>query len=329
MLVLGVDSGATKTDCAIANEEFEVLGVGVSGPSNYHVVGAKQARRNVELAIKCGRSVSDLEKVKIDIGCFGMAGLNTNRDSEVVTKFIKSLDVAEEYLVVSDAVTSYYAVTLGKPGVGVIAGTGSMAYGSDNKGAEVSLGGWGWLIGDEGGAFYIARKALMHVTKAVDGRASDTLLIKLAKNHFGVSEFDDLITTVYHNLPRPQAIASFAKSVSKAAQSGDRAAKEILTDAGKELAILAEATAKKVGIADQAIVVGCTGGVCQSEIVWNAFQEEVRKKLPRATLRKPVEFPVIGLLVIGLNKKGIKISEKDVKKLESGLRSKLTSKKRN
>lgn len=327
MLVLGVDSGATKTICAIINEKFEVLGVEEAGPGNYHIVGTELARKNVGLAIKRARLVGNVRRKRIDIGCFGMGGLRTEKDREVISNLIKSLDVANEYEIANDIMIGYHAVTLGKPGIGVVAGTGSIAYGSDSKGAEALSGGRGWLIGDEGSAFYIARKALMRAGKAVDGCAENTKLVKLAKEHFGISEFDQIITVVYHDLPRPQAIASFAKSVSKVAEDGDEAAKEILVGAGKELAILAEATARKVGIANQTITVGGVGSVWHSNIVWGVFKDELKKKLPRVTFRGPIEFPVVGALVMGLSKKGIKISEKDAYKLENGIRLKLKSKK--
>lgn len=328
MLVLGVDGGSTKTVCAIINEKLEVLGVGKAGPSNYHNVGVKKARKNVELAIKYARSVGGLERKRIDIGCFAIGGIIGKKDHKVISKFIKSLSVPKEHLVVNDIVAAYYAVTLGKPGVGVVAGTGSMAYGADGKGAEAALGGWGWLIGDEGAAFYIARKALMRVTEAIDKRAGGTKLVELAKKHFKIATFDNWGTAVYHDLPRPQAIASFAKMVSKAAQSGDRAAIGILTDAGKELAILAVAMARNLKIVDRRITVGGVGGVWKSNIVWGVFKREVKKKLPRATFKKPVDFPVVGSLFMCLSKKGIKISEKNADKLEKNIRLKLMAKKR-
>lgn len=51
-LVLGVDGGATKTVCVVADGEFRVLGAGLAGPSNYHVVGVEEARKNVDLTVK-------------------------------------------------------------------------------------------------------------------------------------------------------------------------------------------------------------------------------------------------------------------------------------
>jgi N-acetylglucosamine kinase len=327
MLVLGVDSGGAKTICAMVDEKLEVLGAGMAGPSNYHVVGVEQAKKNVGLAIKRACSVAGLRRKRFDIGCFGMGGLNTERDREIISNFVKSLGVSKEYEIVNDVVVAYYAVTLGKPGVGVVAGAGSIAYGADSRGTNATVSGWGWLIGDEGSAFYIARKALMHATKAVDGRASSTKLVELAKKHFGISRFDDIITAVYHDLARPKNIASFAELVSGAAQDGDEAAEKILTDAGKELALSAETAARKVGITDQPIIIGGVGGVWQSSIVWGVFKDELKKKLPRVTFREPIEFPVVGALVMGLSKKGIKISEKDADELENGIRLKLKSKK--
>jgi glucosamine kinase len=322
VFVLGVDGGSTKTICAISNEIFEVLGVGEAGPSNYHNVGIREAQKNVALAIKHALSVGGLERKRTDIGCFGIGGLWGAKEHEVISEFIKSLGVSKEYLIVNDTLAAYHAVTLGNPGIVVIAGTGSMAYGEDSDNNGVLLGGWGWLIGDEGGAFYIARKALMRITKAIDKRASKTKLMELAKKHFQISTFDDLVTAVYHNLPNPQAIASFAIMVSEAAQKGDEAAKEILEDSGKELALMAETVARNLGIADQQIIIGGVGSVWDSNIVWRVFKREVKKKLPRATFEKPVKFPVVGALAMGLSKKGIKVSKKDVEKLEKEIRSK-------
>ncbi|RJS74838.1 hypothetical protein CW712_05865 [Candidatus Bathyarchaeota archaeon] len=318
MLFLGVDSGATKTTCVITNEKLEVLGVGMAGASNYHIVGVKKAKENVKLAIEHARLCGNLKDKKIDVGCFGMGGLRTKKDSEVISNFIKSLDVAKELLIVNDAVTAYYAATLGKPGVVVVAGTGSIAYGTDGKGNEALLGGWGWLIGDEGSAFYIARQALMQATKAVDSRAKPTSLVRLAKKHFGILNFDEIITVVYHNLPAPQAIASFAKLVSVAAQHGDEVAKEIMIGASKELAILAESTVRKLNIINQPIIIGGVGSVWQSSIVWKVFEAELKKKFPPATFKK-IKFPVVGSIVMGLIKKGVKISRNKADRLEKDI----------
>ncbi len=324
MIILGVDSGSTKTMCAIVNESFEVLGVGISGPSNYHVVGIEQAKKNVSLSIESACYNAGLQRGnQFDIGCFGMGGLDNERDRQIISGFITSLNISKEYEIVNDVVVAYYAVTLGEPGVGVVAGTGSIAYASDGKGTTARAGGWGWLIGDEGSAFYIAREALAFATKAFDGRGSYTEIINLAKKHFGISNFEEIITAIYQDLPAPRDLSLFAEAVSLAAEEGDAIAREILAKAGRELALSAEAAARKVGITDLQIVVGGAGGVWRSDTVWKTFKSELKKKLPRSVFRGPIEFPVIGAIVMGMRKKGIKISETDAEKLERNISLKL------
>lgn len=317
-MLLGVDCGATKTHSIITDENLKLLGIGVAGGSNYHVVGINGALASLRSSISQAISMGKIGNKVVDIACFGICGIRTAKDYKFAEKLVRSLNVAAKYLIASDQMIAYYATTLGKPGIVVVAGTGAVAYGRNESGDEVMAGGWGWLIGDEGSAFYIARKALMRVMKAVDGRADHTILVELAKEHFRLSNMDEIIEVVYHRLPRPQAIATFAKMVSKAAQEGDRVASEILKEAGKELALMAITVANKLGFVKRGenVIIGRVGGVWRSKVVSKVFSEEVRRSIPSALVREPVKFPVIGALVVGLKEKGISVSEEDVRRLE-------------
>ncbi|MEX2707504.1 MAG: BadF/BadG/BcrA/BcrD ATPase family protein [Candidatus Freyrarchaeum guaymaensis] len=132
--VLGVDGGATKTVCVVADGEFRVLGAGLAGPSNYHVVGVEEARKNVDLAVR--QAVPTNLRSKIDICCFGMSGLNTKQDREVISGFVKPLVKTGKYIFVNDVVVAFYAATCGEPGIVVVAGTGSIAYGEYRLGGQ-------------------------------------------------------------------------------------------------------------------------------------------------------------------------------------------------
>jgi len=310
-----VDGGATKTLCAIVNDDLNVLGVGMAGPSNYYVVGVEKARENIDLAINQALSKRTRQKNAIDIGCFGIAGFQGAEASEVISNFIKSLNVAREYIITDDVRIIYQLVAWNKPGVVVVAGTGSNAYGNDGRGSEAQVGGWGWVIGDEGSAFYIARQAIIRATKAFDGRASPTQLVELVKSHFSVENFEDTVTAI-KKLQRPQQIASFAKHVSSAADKGDQVAKEVLIDAGKELSLLATTVANKLNITDQQVLISGTGGVWESKMIWEIFKDEVKKTMPRVTFREPIRFPVGGAVVLALRKKGIHVSEKKANEIE-------------
>lgn len=324
MLILGVDGGATKTICSIVNEKKELLGTGKAGPSNFYHIGTEKAKENVKLSVNRAFSSAGIDHDRtVELGCFGMGGLWKDKEKKIVSPFIKSLDLAEEYIIENDVVEAYYAVTLGKPGIAVVAGTGSISAGSRGNGEISKVGGWGWLIGDEGGAFYIARNALIRATKAVDNQGEDTLLVKLAKEHFNAPTFGDLPKRIYSDLPRPQAISSFAKRVSQAAEQGDEVAKEILRDAGKELFLLAEAEKEKLDVKDQSLIVGGVGSVWNSKIIHEVFKREVERKLPNSQFREPIQYPVVGALAMGLNEKGIKITKKEMLELEEKIAQRL------
>ncbi|HID90727.1 TPA: ATPase, partial [Candidatus Bathyarchaeota archaeon] len=197
VLVVGLDSGATKSVCAIADEAGRVLGVGSSGGGNYHVVGVKAARDNVLEAVEEARAQARIEET-FDVGCFGMGGLDSKHDYETISGFLRPLNLARRYVIVNDVVIAYHAVTAGeRPGAVVVGGTGSIAYGMNEMGDEARSGGWGWIMGDEGSALDISRRALMAAAKAYDGRGPGTVLVELFERHFGVDRYEDVIPLIY------------------------------------------------------------------------------------------------------------------------------------
>ncbi|MEM1606607.1 MAG: BadF/BadG/BcrA/BcrD ATPase family protein [Candidatus Bathyarchaeia archaeon] len=311
---MGVDGGATKTVCVIADESFNVVGVGKAGPCNYNVVGVENARRNVERAVQMAYSDISDESLKgkvADVGCFGIGGLTTQRDYEIISNEIVPPSSAVNRVIVNDVVVAFYAATGGEPGIVVVAGTGSIAYGANSRGESMISGGWGWLIGDEGSAFYIARQALASATKAYDGRGAKTVLVDMFKEEFGVSDFKDIVPKIYHEVTSTN-IASLSKIVFSAARKGDRVAMKILRDAGEELGKAAVAIARKLFDKNEHILIGVTGGVFKADLtVWEHFKRYVLKRLPNAEFTPPVEHPVVGALIMGYRILGIKMSDED------------------
>ncbi|MEM2135785.1 MAG: BadF/BadG/BcrA/BcrD ATPase family protein [Candidatus Jordarchaeaceae archaeon] len=317
MLVLGVDGGATKTVCVVADENFKILGVGLAGSSNYHVVGVEAAQKSVALALK--RAIPSKLKNSIDVCCFGIGGLNTKRDKKIISGFIKPLVAARKHIFVNDVVIAFHAATCGEPGIVMVAGTGSIAYGVNPEGKEGVAGGWGWLIGDEGSAFYIAKKALMCASKAYDGRGKPTSLVELFCSHLKISKFENIISKVYEEM-KPRDLALLAPLVTQAAQNGDDVAQNILEDAARELALTVKALAGKLNMKGR-FTVGAAGGVFKSQPVWKFFQSEIQKQVPGAELTKPLEYPVIGALIMGFKDQKVMATPEVREKLEKGLRT--------
>ncbi|MBS7607391.1 MAG: BadF/BadG/BcrA/BcrD ATPase family protein [Candidatus Bathyarchaeia archaeon] len=315
-LILGVDGGATKTLCVIANDNFQIVGIGSAGPCNYNVIGVEKARMNVELAVQRAYSSIKNECLKgkiADVGCFGIGGLTTQRDYEIISSQIVPVNAAKNRIIVNDVIVAFYAATNGKPGIVVVAGTGSIAYGINSKGESMISGGWGWLIGDEGSAFDIARRALGFATKAYDGRGKKTILTEMLMKEFGVSDLKDIVPKIYHEVTSTN-IASLARIVFSAAERGDRIAIKILREAGKELGQSAIAIARKLFKRDEYIIIGVSGGVFRASLtVWEYFKEYVLRHIPNAIFTPPVIYPVIGALIIGY--KNLKMEINDEKKM--------------
>jgi N-acetylglucosamine kinase-like BadF-type ATPase len=121
------------------------------------------------------------------------------------------------------------------PGVVIVCGTGSIAYGRDRAARAARAGGWGHILGDEGSGYWIGRHALRAVARAADGRGPATALTDRVLNHFAVAGPSDLIREVYERDLRHHAVAQLARVVQQARDEGDELATQILERAAHEL----------------------------------------------------------------------------------------------
>lgn len=322
LLFLGVDSGGTSTIAALVDERKRLRGVGKAGSGNYHSAGVETARDNLIKAIESAHSEGGGGLPLPDCGVFGMGGLDSKTDREVIEDFVESTKTANKYLVVNDVVITYYAATLGSSGIAVVAGTGSIAYGSDGERESGLVGGWGWVAGDEGSAFYIARRALQEAAKFYDGRGRRTSLLQMAADFLGVDDFRESIPKLYLELEDPKQISEFSEQVTKAAEEGDSVAQEILKESSLELAEAAKTAAESLNLSGN-FIVGCAGGVFRSEAVFREFEKKMRSIYPEAKVRGPIFLPVVGAIAMGLDQEGIKLNRDETLKLEEEIESRL------
>src|SRR5215472_2355323 len=188
---LGVDGGGTKTLAVVMDEENGVLGEGAAGPSNPLRVGVASAAAAIREAIDRACAAAHVRRGDIIAGRIGLAGA---RRAELRTRMvdaIRNLDIGD-IEVVGDADIALFGATDGEPGVVLIAGTGSICCGVDERGERACAGGWGPLAGDEGSGAWIARRALRAIAHAADGRGPATSLSLVACTYFHVSSPDDL-----------------------------------------------------------------------------------------------------------------------------------------
>jgi len=291
-LYLGVDGGGTKTQISIMNEAREVRCEGFAGPSNPLRVGVETAVTNIAKAINQACDRDGVSRGDIVAATLGLAGVRrADLKSSVRESFIKRVGI-RRVEVVTDAEIALYATTQGKPGLVVIAGTGSVCLGKNEKGQMAISGGWGPLAGDEGGGVGIAQQALHNIAKASDGRGVPTLLSQRASEYFRASGPENLIVAIYSPQVDNSRIAGFARLVVETAQDGDEIAIEILNDAGYELGLAACAVIEKLKLEKRTVPIGCVGSIFNAGVLLTEpMLEKVRTCAPKAFLTEPAMPP--------------------------------------
>jgi len=302
--VLGIDGGQTATTAAVCDLRGRLLGVGRAGPANHvwEPGGVARAREAVKACVFAAARGAGLRPVAFRAAFLGMTG-GDDRTRRAIARIVR----ADHYRMESDKVNALACVTEGRPGLVVIAGTGTITYGENARGKSATVSGWGFLLGDEGAGFWIARQAITAATRAYDGRGGATALMEGLTTAAGVEDLWELHARIYSERMSRAEMAALAAAVPVAAAEGDRVAQHILREAGRELGLAAGTVARQLGMQRGAVTVGMVGGVFRgSEQVRRAFRREVRRHAPRAVFAEPRYAPVIGSALLALKLAGVR-----------------------
>jgi glucosamine kinase len=212
--------------------------------------------------------------------CLGIAGVDRADDARVVRAIMRRIGYKAKTLVVNDALVALEAGAPAQAGVVVIAGTGSIAYGRNDRNQAARAGGWGYVLGDEGSGYWIGRAALRAVLREADRRGPATALTGLLLQHYGAAKAPDLIHQVYHAALRPSALAALARYVQEAFNDGDAVAIGILRKAVDELETFALSVANRLELVGSAFPFVLSGGMFRA-VPW--LREELSRRLPLAS----------------------------------------------
>jgi N-acetylglucosamine kinase-like BadF-type ATPase len=296
--VLGIDAGGTKTVCLLADESGSVLAEARAGGANLQASGELQVEKVLHRVIEEAMGERD---VRPDAICVGIAGVDRADDTQAVRGIMRRLGFRTRTLIVNDALVALVAGAGEEPGVVVIAGTGSIAYGRDRDGRAARAGGWGYLLGDEGGGFWIGRAALAAVVRQYDGRGPATVLTDLVLAELSLSTPVELIPAMYDAGVPHRAIAQVASLVQRAADQGDAVAGDILARAGSELTASAASVITKLGMRGDQFRAVLSGGIFHA---LPALAADVTSRLPEVAPRAEAHVldvePAIGAVRLAL-----------------------------
>jgi len=273
-LYLGIDGGQSSTTALIGeqigDETGRVLGIGRAGPCNHAAAG--EGRRKFMAAVT--DSVNNAlaaaglpAQTRFEAACLGLSGGPDDKEA-----LAKETIQAKRYLITHDAHIALAGATGGDPGIIVIAGTGSIVYGRNADGVTARAGGWGYIFGDEGGAFDLVRQALRAILRHEEGWGPPTTLRDALLKAGGASDANQLLHLCYTgDYPRDR-VASWANLVDQAARTGDTVAAEILRSAGQALATMVAAVRRQLFERSAQADICYSGGVFASGPLLERFR---------------------------------------------------------
>lgn len=294
-LFLGVDGGQSGTIAAIGDETGRVLGEGEAGPSN-HTAGA-EGRAKLERAVR--ESVTragvqaglDAATVEFEVACFGMSGGPEDKQA-ILAGIVRTARL----MVTTDAAIALTGATGSGQGIVVIAGTGSMALGRNGQGRMARAGGWGYVFGDEGGAFDMVRQAVRAALRMEEGWGPQTALRAALLEATGSASANQMLHRFYAPEWERSRAAALAPLVDRAASEADGVALHIVNQAAQELAQLAAAVRGQLWKPGDAVEMAYSGGVFESRMLLERFRMLVEMEAGNR-LGPPQQPPHLGALL--------------------------------
>ena len=267
---LGVDGGQSSTVVLVGDDKGRVVGAARGGPCN-HVSGLEGRAKFVRVVGGCIREACsaaglDPTATRFEAACLGMSG-GAEDKLDLLSHIIRT----EHLLITTDGEIALTGATGGRPGIVVIAGTGSIAFGRNSSGELRRAGGWGYVFGDEGGAFDIVRQALRACLRFEEGWGTGTALLPALLEAAGARNANELLHLFYGSEWPRSRVAALAELVDGAGESGDPIARGILEQAGQSLASLAGCLRAQLFADGSETMVSFVGGVFRSRIVRERF----------------------------------------------------------
>jgi N-acetylglucosamine kinase-like BadF-type ATPase len=261
MHVLGIDAGGTKTVCMLADGDGRILSEARGPGANLQASGELAVEKVLHSVMDEAIGDRGIHPAAIALG---IAGVDREDDAAVIRAIMRRIGAKARVVVVNDALVALIAGAGDAPGVVIIAGTGSIAYGRNAAGDAARAGGWGFILGDEGSGYWMGRRALRAVVRQSDGRGAPTRLTDGILAHFAVDRPQSLIHEIYQPSMRPSRIAAAARVVQQAADEGDEVAQRILDAAAGELVLAARSVTRQLHLEETAFPFILAGGILRA-----------------------------------------------------------------
>jgi len=288
---VGVDAGGSKSDVAVRSLDGEV-DIQLRGPgANPGRIGSEEAAQRISHLIRTAiERCTPVASITICVGVAGASQFDDETDlGQQVRGALEPWQV-KSVRVVPDAALVLETAFGRESGVAVVAGTGSVVWGRTPSGQTEQVGGWGYILGDDGSGYAIGRDGLRAVVRALDGGPSTRLRVRVV-DHYGIQSRDALIE---HVLEKHQTLHQVAPLVLTASATGDDVARQIVEEQTDQLAQQVEWL--KTKIEDVRPRIALHGGLLTDEHYAETLKDALRSRYPDWSLTTTKQSPVSGAL---------------------------------
>jgi N-acetylglucosamine kinase-like BadF-type ATPase len=280
--ILAVDGGGTKLSAVLFDEEFRLLGRGMSGGVNINHTTIENSRANV---VDClsqvfgGQPPAHIDKLYVVfIG-----------PVKLLYEELEKTTTLGEIIGLNESNAGLLAGAMLEEGILALAGTGSdIFYVRKERELNSVVGAWGPILGDQGSGTWIGHKALRAVVAAINGWGEPTMMHELIRREWKLEKDWDMVNIVHRSVAPFRTVASVTPIVGEAARAGDAVALKILREAGQIMAVQADCLIRRQGIPEEYRRVVCCGGAWKThESMFAAFRERLQELYPGIQVDKP------------------------------------------
>jgi N-acetylmuramic acid 6-phosphate etherase len=278
--ILGIEGGGTKTGWVMLEREGgKILAQGKLPPANFRLATPDRLRSLFR------KLPSDADR----IGIF-LAGCGTDEDRRTVEKLGSEVWPDAKIVAGSDRVSGVAAALKNGDGIAVNAGTGSSVTG--RRGVQIEqAGGWGHILGDAGGGYFLSVQALRLLLREYDLHRGEMDLAAAILHSLSLNNFDELVR--WAQAADKMEVAMLTPVVFDAAEDGDTNVNKIIRGGARALAEYTEAVARRLGLS--APEVKLLGGLFLGRASYaDAFRDELAALLPEARIEVAQQAPEYG-----------------------------------
>lgn len=315
---LGIDCGGTKTAIVLGSSDGQLCGELRLGAASYRQKGAVNVAETLVQGIAGlleprGISRQEVGGIAVGLPCYGESAIGDRTLEALLRERLSPMPLA----LYNDVVVGW-AGSLGlSPGINLVAGTGSIAYGRDQNGHSARCGGWDEFFSDEGSCYWLGRKALELFSKQSDGRLPRGPLHKAFLRRFELEEDFQLIDKIVPQVSTSrEEVAKLQLLLEQAALAGDEAAIAAYESAAGELSLIVAGAKQKLDFKGLCPV-SYSGGLFRAgELILAPLVRQLEAL--GCCVSKPVFTPWVGALLLACQSFCPDLTDKFAHSLKSG-----------